>query len=235
VDVPGRGRFYRTGDRARLRRDGQLEFLGRLDDQVKLRGFRIEPGEIEARMGGRGAVAVHGETLVGYTAGDPEPVAAELRAALPPHLVPAVWVRLDALPLTPGGKLDRAALPAPERTAALVAPRTDAEILVAEVYADVLGTPDVGALDDFFTLGGHSLLAVKVIARLRAATDVDLPIRTLFDHGTVEGVARALEDALLAEIDQLTDAEADLLLAETAAAAPAPGHPARTAIPEGTA
>jgi hypothetical protein len=235
VDVPGRGRFYRTGDRARLRRDGQLEFLGRLDDQVKLRGFRIEPGEIEARMGGRGAVAVHGETLVGYTVGDPEPVAAELRAALPPHLVPAVWVRLDALPLTPGGKLDRAALPAPERTAALVAPRTDAEILVAEVYADVLGTPDVGALDDFFTLGGHSLLAVKVIARLRAATDVDLPIRTLFDHGTVEGVARALEDALLAEIDQLTDAEADLLLAETAAAAPAPGHPARTAIPEGTA
>ncbi|CAG6395522.1 amino acid adenylation domain-containing protein [Streptomyces cocklensis] len=211
----GGHRMYRSGDRARLRPDGQLEFLGRLDDQVKLRGFRIEPGEIEARLGGRGAVAVHGETLVGYTVGDPAPLAEELRAALPPHLVPAVWVELDALPLTPGGKLDRAALPAPARTAAAVAPRTDAEVLVAEVFTEVLAVPDVGAMDDFFTLGGHSLLAVKVIARLRAATDVDLPIRTLFDHGTVAGVAQALEDALLAEIDQLTEAEADRLLAES--------------------
>ncbi|NUR87031.1 MAG: non-ribosomal peptide synthetase, partial [Nonomuraea sp.] len=210
-------RYYRTGDRARLRPDGQLDFLGRLDDQVKLRGFRIEPGEIEAHLGGRGAVAVHGETLVGYTAGPSAELAAELRAALPPHLVPAVWVELDALPLTPGGKLDRAALPAPERTVAAVAPRTDAEVLVAEVFAEALGTPGVGALDDFFALGGHSLLAVKVVARLRAATDVDLPIRTLFDHGTVEGVAQALEEALLAEIDQLSDAEADRLVAESAA------------------
>ncbi|UWE12566.1 non-ribosomal peptide synthetase [Actinacidiphila bryophytorum] len=205
---------YRTGDRARLRPDGQLEFLGRLDDQVKLRGFRIEPGEIEARLGGRGAVAVHGETLVGYTVGEHTALAEELRAALPPHLVPAVWVELDALPLTPGGKLDRAALPAPARTTPALAPRTDAEVLVAEVFADVLGAREVGALDDFFALGGHSLLAVKVVARLRAATEVDLPIRTLFDHGTVAGVAQALEDALLAEIDQLTEAEADRLLTE---------------------
>ncbi|MFG1810664.1 amino acid adenylation domain-containing protein [Streptomyces sp. NPDC049040] len=209
-------RYYRSGDRARLRPDGQLEFLGRLDDQVKLRGFRIEPGEIEARLGGRGAVAVHGETLVGYTVGDPARLADGLRAALPQHLVPSVWVELDALPLTPGGKLDRAALPAPARAAAVVAPRTDAEILVAEVFAEVLGAPEVGAMDDFFTLGGHSLLAVKVIARLRAATEVDLPIRTLFDRGTVAGVAQALEDALLAEIGQLSDAEADRLLAEGA-------------------
>jgi hypothetical protein len=127
-----------------------------------------------------------------------------------------VWVELVALPLTPGGKLDRAALPAPERSAAAVAPRTDAEVLVAEVFAEVLGAAEIGALDDFFALGGHSLLAVKVIARLRAATEVDLPIRALFDHGTVAGVARALEDALLAELDGLTDAEADRLLAETA-------------------
>jgi hypothetical protein len=205
---------YRSGDRARLRPDGQLEFLGRLDDQVKLRGFRIEPGEIEARLGGRGAVAVHGESLVGYTVGEHTALAEELRAALPPHLVPAVWVELDALPLTPGGKLDRAALPAPARTTPALAPRTDAEVLVAEVFADVLGAREVGALDDFFALGGHSLLAVKVVARLRAATEVDLPIRTLFDHGTVAGVAQALEDALLAEIDQLTEAEADRLLTE---------------------
>ncbi|WP_151770725.1 non-ribosomal peptide synthetase [Streptomyces abyssomicinicus] len=209
-------RHYRTGDRARLRPDGRLEFLGRLDDQIKLRGFRIEPGEIEAHLGGRGAVAVHGETLVGYTAGDPGDLPGELRAVLPPHLVPTTWVRLDALPLTPSGKLDRAALPAPLRTQEWTPPRTDAEHLVAEVYAEVLGTPRAGALDDFFALGGHSLLAVKVIARLRAATDVDLPIRTLFDQGTVEGVARALEDRLLAEIDELSEEEAARLLAEQA-------------------
>jgi amino acid adenylation domain-containing protein len=214
VDVPGRGRFYRTGDRARLGSDGQLHFLGRLDDQVKLRGFRIEPGEIEARMGGRGAVAVHGETLVGYTAGPAGTLPDELRAALPPHLVPALWVELDALPLTPGGKLDRAALPAPSVVRESVAPRTDAEVLVAEVYADVLGVPDVGALDDFFALGGHSLLAVRVVARLRALAEVDLPIRTLFDQGTVEGVAQALEERLLAELDELSEEEAARLLAD---------------------
>ncbi|WP_377272869.1 amino acid adenylation domain-containing protein [Peterkaempfera sp. SMS 1(5)a] len=213
VTVGGR-RFYRSGDRARLRPDGQLEFLGRLDDQVKLRGFRIEPGEIEARLGGRGAVAVHGQTLVGYSVGDPEPLAAELRTALPAHLVPAVWVQLDALPLTPGGKLDRKALPEPTRTTEVVAPRTDAELLVAEVFAEVLEVADVGALDNFFALGGHSLLAVKVIARLRAATDVDLPIRTLFDHGTVAGVAQTLEDLLFAELDQLSEAEAARLVAQ---------------------
>jgi acyl carrier protein len=128
--------------------------------------------------------------------------------------VPTAWVELDALPLTPSGKLDRSALPAPVRTQEWTAPRTDAELLVAEVYAEVLDTPRIGALDDFFALGGHSLLAVKVIARLRAATDVDLPIRTLFDQGTVEGVAQALEDRLLAEIDQLSDEEAARLLAE---------------------
>jgi uncharacterized protein (UPF0548 family) len=121
---------------------------------------------------------------------------------------------LDALPLTPGGKLDRAALPAPSVVRESVAPRTDAEVLVAEVYADVLGVPDVGALDDFFALGGHSLLAVRVVARLRALAEVDLPIRTLFDHGTVEGVAQALEERLLAELDELSEEEAARLLAD---------------------
>ncbi|MEZ0066055.1 amino acid adenylation domain-containing protein [Streptacidiphilus sp. MAP12-20] len=210
-------RLYRSGDLARLLPDGQLEFLGRRDDQVKVRGFRIEPGEIEARLGGRGAVAVRGDTLIGYTVGDPEPLAEELRAVLPGHLVPTVWVRLDALPLTPNGKLDRAALPEPTLVRELVAPRTDAEELVAEVFAEVLGIAEVGALDDFFALGGHSLLAVKVISRLRAATDVDLPVRTLFDLGTVAGIAEALERQLLAEIDGLTEAEAEALLAQEAA------------------
>jgi hypothetical protein len=217
--VLGGQRYYRSGDRARLRPDGRLEFLGRLDDQVKLRGFRIEPGEIEARLGGRGAVAVHGETLVCYTVGDRGTLPEELRAALPPHLLPSAWVEVDALPLTPSGKLDRAALPAPTVTRERVAPRTDAELLVADVYAEVLGIPGVGALDDFFALGGHSLLAVRVIARLRAATEVDLPIRTLFDQGSVAGVAQALEDRLFAELDRLSEEEAARLLADD----PGPG------------
>ncbi|MFI0939933.1 amino acid adenylation domain-containing protein [Streptomyces sp. NPDC021020] len=209
-------RLYRTGDRARLRPDGDLEFLGRFDEQVKLRGFRIEPGEIEARLGGRGAVAVHGETLAGYTVGPAGTLPDELRAVLPPHLVPDIWVELAALPLTPNGKLDRAALPAPVRSGQDVAPRTDTERLVAGIYAEVLGLPAVGALDDFFALGGHSLLAVGVVARIRTATEVELPIRTLFDQGTVAGVARALEDRLLAELDALSEEEAVRLLAETA-------------------
>nr|WSX75586.1 amino acid adenylation domain-containing protein [Streptomyces sp. NBC_00899] len=217
--ILGGQRYYRSGDRARLRPDGRLEFLGRLDDQVKLRGFRIEPGEIEARLGGRGAVAVHGETLVCYTVGDRGTLPEELRAALPPHLLPSAWVEVDALPLTPSGKLDRAALPAPTVTRERVAPRTDAELLVADVYAEVLGIPGVGALDDFFALGGHSLLAVRVIARLRAATEVDLPIRTLFDQGSVAGVAQALEDRLFAELDRLSEEEAARLLADD----PGPG------------
>ncbi|QMU69850.1 non-ribosomal peptide synthetase [Streptacidiphilus sp. P02-A3a] len=220
-------RFYRSGDRVRLRADGQLEFLGRGDQQLKLRGFRIELGEIEARLGGRGAVAVRGETLVGYTVGDPAQLAEELRAALPAHLVPTVWVALDALPLTPGGKLDRAALPEPSWQRESVPPRTDAELLVAEVFEEVLGVPGIGALDDFFALGGHSLLAVKVIARLRASTDIELPVRTLFDRGTVAGVAQAVEEQLFAELDGLSDEEAvELLARESAADARSAGTPA---------
>jgi amino acid adenylation domain-containing protein len=209
------GRYYRTGDRARLRPDGRLDFLGRLDDQVKLRGFRVEPGEVEARMGGRGAVAVHGETLVGYTVGPPGTLPEELRAALPPHLVPDAWVELAALPLTPGGKLDRAALPAPVRAGESAEPRTDTERLVAGIYAEVLGVEGAGRADDFFALGGHSLLAVKVVARVRTATGAELPVRALFDDGTVAGVARALEELLLAEIGALSEEEAVRLLAES--------------------
>ena len=228
-------RHYRTGDRARLRPDGQLEFLGRGDQQVKVRGFRIELGEIEARLGGRGAVAVRGETLVGYTVGDSAGPAEELRAALPAHLVPTVWVELDALPMTPGGKLDRAALPEPSWQREAVPPRTDAELLVAEIFEEVLGVPGIGALDDFFALGGHSLLAVKVVARLRAGTDVDLPVRTLFDRGTVAGVAQAVEERLFAELDGLSDEEAaELLAREPDAGADAGARPAAAPVPHPT-
>ncbi|MCD9903725.1 phosphopantetheine-binding protein [Streptomyces sp. MT29] len=130
-------------------------------------------------------------------------------------------VVLDALPLTPNGKLDRRALPAPDRRPDLgggyVAPRTDAEELVAEVWAEVLGLDRVGAADDFFDLGGHSLLATRVVARIRAATDLTVPLRTLFVHRTAEAFALAVEDLLLDEIEALTDEDAGRLLAAESA------------------
>ncbi|WP_371779977.1 amino acid adenylation domain-containing protein [Streptosporangium subroseum] len=216
----GRERVYRTGDRARWRADGQLEFLGREDGQVKVRGFRIELGEIEARLlahpgVGQAAVAVHQETLVGYTVGTAggEELARHLADGLPAYMVPAHWVSLDVLPLTSNGKLDRAALPAPvTEIRAKTAPRGDAEELVAEVFGEVLGIEGIGAFDDFFALGGHSLLATRVIARLRAAIEVDVPIRALFARSTVAGLAVTVEELLVAELSELSDEEAVRLM-----------------------
>ncbi|MGI5160669.1 amino acid adenylation domain-containing protein [Microbispora sp. CA-102843] len=215
-------RVYRTGDRVRWRPDGQLEFLGRLDDQVKVRGFRIEPGEIEARLlahpeVGEAAVVAIGDTLVGYVTGSADftELAEFAGAALPPYMVPTAWARLDRLPLTPSGKVDRAALPAPQaHREAYVAPGTDAEELVAEVFGEVLGVEKAGVHDDFFALGGHSLLAVRIVARLRGTTGLDLPIRTLFTHPTVGGLARAVEELLIAELDQMSEEEAERLAKE---------------------
>ncbi|MFF3869308.1 amino acid adenylation domain-containing protein [Micromonospora sp. NPDC001898] len=220
-------RMYRTGDLARWRADGTLEYLGRRDEQVKVRGMRIELGEIEsallARPGVReAAVAVRtdsGEpTLVGYLVGDADEaaLAADLARELPAHLVPAAFVRLDALPLTPNGKLDRAALPAPATGTvddAYVAPRTDAEALVAEVYADILGVEKVGATDDFFALGGNSLRGMRAMARIRAEVDVDLPMRALFGSPVVADLAAQLESLIAAELDELSDTEVAALLA----------------------
>ncbi|MFI6885461.1 amino acid adenylation domain-containing protein [Streptosporangium canum] len=220
VPGPGGSRVYRTGDRARWRGDGRLEFLGRDDDQVKVRGFRIELGEIEAGLlahpgVGQAAVAVRQETLVGYVVGTAtgEELGRHLAGVLPAYMVPALWVGLDALPLTRSGKIDRAALPAPEMGAGTrTAPRGDAELLVADVFGEVLGIEAVGAFDDFFALGGHSLLATRVIARLRALVEVDVPIRTLFARSTVAGLAAAVEELLVAELDGLSDEEAALLV-----------------------
>ncbi|MFC6080609.1 amino acid adenylation domain-containing protein [Sphaerisporangium aureirubrum] len=218
---PPGARLYRTGDRVRLRRDGRLEFLGRLDDQIKVRGHRVEPAEVEARLracpgAGEVAVVVRDDTLLAYVTG-PAPVE-ELRAhaaaALPPYMVPGVWTRLGHLPLTPNGKVDRAALPdpEPERDAPPVPPRTDAEQLIAEVWGEVLGLADVGAFDDFFALGGHSLLAVQVTARLRSGVGVDVPIRAVFAHRTVAALAVVVEELLLEELAGLSDEEAMRLL-----------------------
>ncbi|WP_327368070.1 amino acid adenylation domain-containing protein [Streptomyces sp. NBC_01217] len=227
---PPGARRYRTGDLARWRSDGQLEFLGRLDAQIKVRGYRVEPGEVEAALlglpgVGQSAVVVRDEALVGYVVaapgadGPPSPAGlrAALAAALPAHLVPNSLVVLDALPLTPNGKLDRCALPAPEQRPDLgpgyVAPRTDAEELVAAAWAEVLGLDRVGALDDFFDLGGHSLLATRVVARIRAAAGLTVPLRVLFVHRTAETFAVAVEDLLLAEIEAMSEEDAEELLA----------------------
>ncbi|GAA1292609.1 non-ribosomal peptide synthetase [Saccharothrix xinjiangensis] len=194
---PG-SRMYRTGDRVRWSADGVLDYLGRTDDQVKIRGFRIEPGEVESALADvpgvrEAAVVVRGNRLIGYVTGAPETDARDVLArALPDYMVPSAVVVLDALPLSPSGKLDRKALPEPDFSGDHVAPRTEAERVVAGVIADVLGLERVGATDDFFALGGDSILSIRVTSRLRAAFGVQLSPRAVFDHPTVSGLATAV-------------------------------------------
>ncbi|HLL45257.1 MAG TPA: amino acid adenylation domain-containing protein, partial [Longimicrobiaceae bacterium] len=207
--APG-ARLYRSGDRVRWTAEGELEFLGRVDTQVKVRGFRVEPGEIEAALrrhpGVRECAVVAREEggdrqLVAYLAGDVDVGALRerLRAGLPAHMVPAAIVVLETLPLTPSGKLDRRALPAPEFGSAeerYVAPRTPAEEVLAGIWAEVLGVERVGVAENFFDLGGHSLLATRVVSRIREVLAVELPLRALFEAPTVAGLAERAEAAL---------------------------------------
>ncbi|WP_312876823.1 amino acid adenylation domain-containing protein, partial [Streptomyces bohaiensis] len=206
-------RLYRTGDLARRRPDGTPALLGRADHQVKIRGHRIEPGEIEAAL--LADPAVHAATVVALEQGDgthrlaaylvpaagSAPAEATLRAALlrtlPDYMVPEAFVVVPELPRTPNGKVDRRALPpVPVWTAAAGAtpPRNDAERAVARVWEEVLGVDGVGAEHDFFQLGGHSLLATRVAVRLRDAAGVDVPVRALFERSTVAALAAALPD-----------------------------------------
>ncbi|HEV2733485.1 MAG TPA: amino acid adenylation domain-containing protein, partial [Longimicrobiaceae bacterium] len=211
---PG-ARLYRTGDRARWTAEGEVEYLGRLDFQVKVRGFRIELGEIEEALlshaGVREATVVVREDapgerrLAGYLVPgeeglDPAELRRHLRERLPAHLVPSALVVLDALPRTPGGKLDRRALPAPDASAAaddaFVAPRSPAEEILAGIWSEVLKLDRVGAHDNFFEIGGHSLLATRVVSRIRQAFGAEVPLRALFEAPTLAGLAERVEAAL---------------------------------------
>ncbi len=206
-------RLYRTGDLGRARLDGEVEFAGRADQQVKIRGFRIEPGEVEAALRRHPGVAecvvvARGERekrLVAYLVprGTIGPTARELRAflgeRLPDYMVPAVYVLLEALPLTATGKVDRRALPEPgaEESGEGAAPRlpleNPAEELIAGIWSELLGVAQVGSGDNFFDLGGHSLLATRVLSRVREAFGVEVPLRALFEAPTVAGLAAAVE------------------------------------------
>jgi amino acid adenylation domain-containing protein len=228
----GGARLYRTGDRARWRADGAIEYLGRLDDQVKVRGFRIEPGEIESALLAQpgvsaAAVIVRGEgdeaALVAYVvpaegAALPPALREALKSRLPDYMVPAAFVPLERIPLTPNGKLDRGALPEPdaaggEAADGYVAPRTPVEEVLAGIWAEVLRRPRIGATDDFFELGGHSLLVMRLIAHVEDAFGVELPIRAVFAAPTLEAMAAGIEQRVLEDILKMSDAEAEELAA----------------------
>lgn len=199
------GRMYRTGDLCRLRTDGSLEFLGRIDDQLKLRGYRIEPGEIEAALlaldGVREAVVelrmvAMNKNLVGYVSGDaaalnPESIQQALADCLPPYMVPAHIVVLAALPRTVSGKVDRRALPEPSViTTDTAVPETETEKQLAQIWGEVLGLRDMGRRDNFFALGGDSIISLQVVSRARRAGLLLSP-KDLFQHQTIETLARA--------------------------------------------
>ncbi|NJC70660.1 amino acid adenylation domain-containing protein [Planosporangium thailandense] len=208
---PAGGRMYRTGDLARRTGRGEVEFLGRTDDQVKIRGFRIEPGEVEAAIAGHPAVAqalvmvrddgVTGKCLVAYVvpapgAGSPDlaDLRREVAGTVPSYAVPAAFVVLDQLPLTPVGKVDRRALPVPDRAAVSghAAPETSEQEVLCGLFAAALGVPSVGIHDSFFELGGNSLTAAGLMHQVRSAMGTDLTVRHLYEAPTVAGVAARL-------------------------------------------
>ncbi|MEN3357664.1 MAG: hypothetical protein V7637_1646 [Mycobacteriales bacterium] len=221
---PSGSRMYRTGDLVRWSADGQLEFAGRVDEQVKIRGFRVEPGEIEIALRAHPAVAqaaviaredepgarrlvayvVPADARAGSAAAD---LRAHLGATLPDYMVPAAFVTLDALPLSPNGKLDRKALPAPAAETAMttrhVPPRTPTEESVATIWAEVLHQERVGVLDDFFELGGDSIRSLLIASRASAAFDISLTPRDVLTARTAAALAQAIEDQILHELEQL--------------------------------
>jgi amino acid adenylation domain-containing protein len=234
-------RLYRTGDCARFLPSGEIEYLGRFDQQIKIRGYRVELGEIEALLNQHPSVKtavvtareemVGGRRLVGYVVGqEAEVESGELRRylkeKLPEYMVPSVFVNLAEIPLTTNGKIDRKALPAPDASPlaeAYLDPRNEIEETIAGILRETLELKRVGVHDDFFELGGHSLLATRVTSRLRERFQIDLSLRAIFERPTVAGLAAEitrlrsehrgqLEAELLAELDQLSEEEAAALL-----------------------
>jgi amino acid adenylation domain-containing protein len=217
-DTPG-ARLYKTGDRCRWRADGAIEFMGRLDTQIKIRGFRIEAGEIESTLRQHAAiqhVVVDAKTLggeaqlVAYLVADTEIPSAELRAhiceTLPEHMAPQAYVYLDALPLTPSGKLDRNALPepqTPESAATYAAPRNEEEKALVELWQQLLQTEPIGINDNFFELGGHSLKAVQLANRISTAFETKLPVRTIFESPTIAALAERITRASSKDFQQI--------------------------------
>ncbi|HWP42473.1 MAG TPA: amino acid adenylation domain-containing protein, partial [Blastocatellia bacterium] len=231
-DQPG-GRLYKSGDLARYLPDGNIEFLGRIDQQVKLRGMRIELGEIESLLSQHPAVSrtvamvredMPGDKrLVAYVvpnherAPGPGELQGFLRERVPEFMVPQAIVTMSALPLLPSGKVDRQSLPAPDQgrsgqAEAYVAPSTEIEEALARIWGQVLGLEQVGVRDNFFELGGHSLTAMQLISRVRGAFHLELPLRCLFEHPTVEQLGEVVEAMLIEKVEELSEEEAQRLL-----------------------
>lgn len=231
--LPG-ARLYRTGDLVRYHDDGLIEFAGRLDYQVKVRGFRIELADIEAALNQHEAVreavvnvhqdASEDKRLVAYIVAEDEtqpPGVTQLRAylkeRLPEYMIPSAFLFLRELPLTPNGKIDRRALPAPDASrpdleAAYVAPETFIEQRLAAIYMQVLGLKQIGVHDNFFELGGDSLLAAQLVSRARQAFDIELQLRDLFWRPTIAELSVVIEEAFIAHLEEVSDEEAERML-----------------------
>ncbi len=230
---PG-ARLYKTGDLARRLPDGQIAFLGRIDHQIKIRGYRIEPGEIESALNRHPAIqtsivvareAPSGEKhLVAYLVLHPEmqvspPSLRQLvRASLPDYMLPTIFVRLEALPLTTNGKVDRAALPAPDETnilrdEAFAAPATPTEEKIAGIVASLLNVERVGVEENFFLLGGHSMLGAQLITWIAETFGLELPLRALFEAPTIRQLSAEIERQLIAWLETMSEEEAQRLLA----------------------
>jgi acyl carrier protein len=234
-------RMYRTGDLVRVLASGDVEFVGRSDHQVKLRGYRVEPGEIEAQIldvpGVREAIVVAqggaavAQRLVAYVVGDAQPsvLRAQLAAALPAHMVPSHWVLMTELPRTANGKIDRKQLPEPEAAAhSFSAPETAIERKLAAIWQEVLEVARVGLTDNFFALGGHSLLVMRVVTRVQADLGVELAVRELFEtddlrqlaalversSSSKQGLSEAVADSL-SELENMSEEELAALLNES--------------------
>ncbi len=245
-NTPG-ARLYKTGDLVRYLPDGSIDFLGRIDHQVKIRGFRIELGEVEGVLGQHpsvrnAAVVAHEYTpsdkrLVAYIVAHQAhaPTTDELqgfiKAKLPDHMLPAAFIFLETLPLTPTGKVDRRALPVPDTSrpdlaGAFVPARNAVEQVLTEIWVQVLKLERIGVHDNFFELGGHSLLATQVMSRVRASFQAEIPLRALFENPTVAGLAtqivqrqaqRTAEEDMaqsLTDVESLSDEELQRLLAQ---------------------